>query len=148
LAELEQLVRIQDESVDEEESRRLDQMYPNGVVDFQESLEDSPAPRLIRRSRLLDRKQASSHPNQMQVDCLKGPEICNQVCWFQNCVAGDEGEVQFPEYAIGFDSKAVGAVKSKQEADENRLKSGVRTSRDPPCMNWPLRQKFYDTYPF
>jgi hypothetical protein len=135
-------------------------MYPNGEVDSQGSLEDSldelaessteiltEASRLVRRSTLLDAEEAASHANQMQVDCLEGPEICNQVCWFQSCVAGDVGKVQFPEYAIGFDG-ATDKARSMEDADRNRLTSGVKTSRGPPCMNWPFEQKSYDTYPF
>jgi hypothetical protein len=160
MAELEELVRMKDEEVGEEESRWLDQMYPHGMVESQEPLEDScdehaesstemltEASRLVRRSNLLDAEEAASHANQMQVDCLEGPEICNQVCWFQNCVAGDVGKVQFPEYAVGFDS-ATDKARSLEDADRNRLTSGVKTSRGPPCMNWPFGQKFYDTYPF
>jgi hypothetical protein len=151
MAEIEELVRLKDEEVNEEESRWLDQMYPNGVVDSQEDSLDghvqssaevlTGASRLVHRSNLLDAEEAASHANQMQVDCLKGPEICNQVCWFQNCVAGDVGKVQFPEYEID-------KARSKEDAEKNRLKSGVKTSRGPPCMNWPFGQKFYDTYPF
>jgi hypothetical protein len=157
MAEIEELVRMKDEEVDEEESRWLDQMYPNGVVDSQEDSLDghvqssaevlTGASRLVHRSNLLDAEEAASHANQMQVDCLKGPEICNQVCWFQNCVAGDVGKVQFPEYEIGFDA-VTDKARSKEDAEKNRLKSGVKTSRGPPCMNWPFGQKFYDTYPF
>jgi len=57
------------------------------------------------------------------------------------------GDVQFPEYEIGLDAKADKA-RSEEEAGRNRLNSGVKTSRGPPCMTWPFGQKFWDTYPF
>lgn len=102
---------------------------------------------LSRRSTILEAKDISNYKNRMQVDCREGPEICNQVCWFQNCVAGDEGGIQYPEYAIGYDAKS-GSVRALDEAAKNRLKSGVTTSRGPPCMNWPMGQKFWDSYAF
>lgn len=103
--------------------------------------------KLSRRSTILGPKEAESHPNRMQVDCLAAPEICNQVCWYQNCVAGDVGELQYPEYEVGYDT-VTDAKKYRDESTKNRLKSGVKTSRGPPCKNWPMGQKFWDTFPF
>lgn len=102
---------------------------------------------IFRRSKLLDSNDLSTYTNKMQVDCRAGPDICNQVCWFSNCVAGDEGKLQYPEYTIGYDEMSVGD-KAKGEANQNRLKSGVRTSRGPPCQAWPMGQKFWDSYVF
>lgn len=107
----------------------------------------SESSHLVRRNNILEPKDITSYKNRMQVDCRKGPEICNQVCWFQNCVAGDEGEIQYPEYAIGYDV-ASGRDRAKDAAAQSRLKSGVKTSRGPPCMTWPMGQKFWDTYAF
>lgn len=107
----------------------------------------SESSHLVRRSNILEAKDITTYKNRMQVDCRKGPEICNQVCWFQNCVTGDEGEVQYPEYAIGYDADS-GKDRAKDSAAQNRPKSGVKTSRGPPCMTWPMGQKFWDTYAF
>jgi hypothetical protein len=73
----------------------------------------------------------------MHIDCLLGPEICNNVCWYQNCVYGQKGEVEYPTYQIGGTNKG-----------RNRVSSGVTTSKSAPCRALPFGQKFYDTFPF
>jgi len=78
MREIEELVRMKDEEVDEEESRRLDQLYLNDKSYSEGWSEDShgghvqssareltEAPRLHRRSDILSPEKAASHPNQM-----------------------------------------------------------------------------------
>lgn len=154
---LREAVRLQDQEAEEKASSLHDnhghsEMKPSTEVlpkkgMTNETVEPMSTSKIARRNKIIGISEAASYPNKMQVDCLRGPEICNQVCWYQNCVAGDSGEIQYPEYEIGFDAKR-DKSRSLEDAAKNRLKSGVKTSRGPPCKNWPMGQKFWDTYPF
>lgn len=76
----------------------------------------------------------------MQFDCLETPEICQNACYYQNCV---RKAAEDPEKDIWYQ-------RAEEDMGEyNRAQSGVKVSGGgTPCNTGPFAQKFWDSYPF
>lgn len=93
---------------------------------------------LVRRANGIEKRAAFR--GTMQIDCLEAPEVCQNACWYQNCLMDAQGDATKIKYQDG------GRNTARDNA--NRLQSGVTTSRGRPCTTWPFGQKFWDTYQF
>lgn len=93
---------------------------------------------MIQRAGILQKRAAFR--GTMQIDCLEAPEVCQNACWYQNCLMGAQGSITAVTFQDG------GRNSARDSA--NPLQSGVTTTHGRPCTSWPFRQKFWDTYPF
>jgi hypothetical protein len=94
---------------------------------------------LARRVNVLQGRQVV-HRGVMQMNCLEAPEACQNACYFQDCVQGANGDITKYEYKYGDGNP--------RTANLNRVQSGVTTNHGRPCRNWPLAQRFWDSYQF
>ncbi|KAK4507119.1 hypothetical protein PRZ48_000853 [Zasmidium cellare] len=109
-----------------EDSSEFDQYVPIGTTD------DTT---LVRRGNGIEKRAAFR--GTMQIDCLEAPEVCQNACWYQNCLNDPTTPIRYQD----------GGRNSGRDS-ANRLQSGVTVSRGTPCQTWPFGQMFWDTYQF
>jgi hypothetical protein len=99
---------------------------------------------LFRLAAFLPKRQEERAPafqGYMQIDCWAAPGVCQNACWYQNCVMAGQGDVIYTE------GRGRGPNGDKSDDRINRVQSGVATTNGRACSTWPFGQKFWDPYP-